>query len=775
MILKAYVQLKRATKNSLDGLLHLFKSEFAARIEIYAFFICLTFLFLIKAPIQFYLLGAGLFLALVAIEALNTAIEVMVDRISPEISQMGKNAKDLGSFAVMCHLCMSILFIVYIFAEMGVSHILSSLSSPMSKAVCAALLFILSIGYFSKHKIGTFSRLLLLIATFLILVGFSVYFTSDFFTGVGVDYRVFYHLGTGLSGAGVGEYSSLIVANVFYAALVAFSIFIIWDILGHKKRKISKFVSKLVSWNDAKFLTHSQASKTSQKAMGFGLILASLFIHPLTGNLFHYFSSTTAVSHAGLENYTAYENVKLKKKKNVIYIYLESFERKYLDQTLFPDLAPNMSALENGASYSFNDVGSAAGTTFTIGGIVGSQCGHPLFTLAQVNRSENFDVFMPYTTCLGDYLKQNKYNTVYMGGADSSFAGKSSFLKSHGYDKVIGLSDHTSEYEKASFHNWGIYDEFLFRSAKKEILNLSKSREPFALSLLTLDTHHPSGHLSPTCKDLKYDDGKNEMLNAVHCSDKLAGEFIQDLLKSNIAKDTVFVVSSDHLAFKNDAYDLLSRDPASRRNLLFIYDPDVRSSKVISKPATLLDVSPTILSLLGSNQNKLGYGTNLLSDAETLNEKIPDAIKANSFLLAQKQPLIDKLWKRPNLRQGLTIDVENERVVFRAGRWLKTPLIILSDETGEVQDIIFDHPNINLREGYLDKRAKKSDSFIWVDDCQSMGKLDRLAVSDNGLTADDWCVSYKNKKDTEPDGFVVEETRHLSSKWIRENVLGLAD
>ena len=56
-----------------------------------------------------------------------------------------------------------------------------------------------------------------------------------------------------------------------------------------------------------------------------------------------------------------------------------------------------------------------------------------------------------------------------------------------------------------------------------------------------------------------------------------------------------------------------------------------------------------------------------------------------------------------------------------------------------------------------------------------MGKLDRLAVSDNVLTADDWCVSYKNKKDTEPDGFVVEKTQHLSSKWIRENVLGLAD
>lgn len=57
------------------------------------------------------LLGAGataaelgifaiLFLILLAAEAINTAIEVLVDRISPEWSQMAKDAKDLGSLAV---------------------------------------------------------------------------------------------------------------------------------------------------------------------------------------------------------------------------------------------------------------------------------------------------------------------------------------------------------------------------------------------------------------------------------------------------------------------------------------------------------------------------------------------------------------------------------------------------------------------------------------------------------------------------------------------------
>lgn len=43
-----------------------------------------------------------LMLLLFSVEALNTAIEEVIDRISPEISTVGKHAKDLGSFAVFC-------------------------------------------------------------------------------------------------------------------------------------------------------------------------------------------------------------------------------------------------------------------------------------------------------------------------------------------------------------------------------------------------------------------------------------------------------------------------------------------------------------------------------------------------------------------------------------------------------------------------------------------------------------------------------------------------
>jgi diacylglycerol kinase (ATP) len=54
------------------------------------------------------LLALGL--VLVAVEALNTAIEVLVDHLSPGWSQFSRDAKDLGSLAVACTIGALVLY-----------------------------------------------------------------------------------------------------------------------------------------------------------------------------------------------------------------------------------------------------------------------------------------------------------------------------------------------------------------------------------------------------------------------------------------------------------------------------------------------------------------------------------------------------------------------------------------------------------------------------------------------------------------------------------------
>ncbi len=88
---------------SLAGAVRLFR-ETAFRHELLMAG-CLIGLFgYADAPFNAFMVLGVLLLALFAFEAINTAIEEIVDRISPEWSQTGRNAKDLGSFAVLCML-----------------------------------------------------------------------------------------------------------------------------------------------------------------------------------------------------------------------------------------------------------------------------------------------------------------------------------------------------------------------------------------------------------------------------------------------------------------------------------------------------------------------------------------------------------------------------------------------------------------------------------------------------------------------------------------------
>ena len=58
------------------------------------------------------LLALGLLL--IAVEALNTALEEVVDHLSPGWSEFAKNAKDLGSFAVACTLVATGLYAAWV-------------------------------------------------------------------------------------------------------------------------------------------------------------------------------------------------------------------------------------------------------------------------------------------------------------------------------------------------------------------------------------------------------------------------------------------------------------------------------------------------------------------------------------------------------------------------------------------------------------------------------------------------------------------------------------
>ena len=88
-----------ATAYSMAGLRRLW-AETAARLEFAGAGVIAVGFALRGAEVWHWLAAAALFALVLAVEALNTAIEELTDRLSPGWSRMARDAKDLGSLAV---------------------------------------------------------------------------------------------------------------------------------------------------------------------------------------------------------------------------------------------------------------------------------------------------------------------------------------------------------------------------------------------------------------------------------------------------------------------------------------------------------------------------------------------------------------------------------------------------------------------------------------------------------------------------------------------------
>lgn len=102
-----------AGRYSLQGFRRLI-GEAAFRHELLALAVGLALFAFVGATAGEFVTFIILMLVLFCVEAVNTAIEELVDRISPEISTVGRNAKDLGSFAVFCLLIANGLYAGYV-------------------------------------------------------------------------------------------------------------------------------------------------------------------------------------------------------------------------------------------------------------------------------------------------------------------------------------------------------------------------------------------------------------------------------------------------------------------------------------------------------------------------------------------------------------------------------------------------------------------------------------------------------------------------------------
>lgn len=94
-----------ASSYSLAGLKSCYKNEAAFRQELILFVLLLPVLILLPFPAVFKALLFSVNCLVLIVELLNSAIEALVDLVSPDYHVLAGRAKDMGSGAVLLSIC----------------------------------------------------------------------------------------------------------------------------------------------------------------------------------------------------------------------------------------------------------------------------------------------------------------------------------------------------------------------------------------------------------------------------------------------------------------------------------------------------------------------------------------------------------------------------------------------------------------------------------------------------------------------------------------------
>lgn len=491
----------------------------------------------------------------------------------------------------------------------------------LSISIIVLISFVALVLFSRLNKYWTVLYLLLATAYSLFII---TYLVADYLTGNGIDEAAKFHIFAGVEGHGFAQFADLVlIGSGLFLLSFAMVVFLIFKL----RKKIAHF---------------------SYKANIFAVLGISLamFYHPASAI---FITHTPIAELAGMKFKDFYRQPQIiqaadsTNQKNIIYIYAESVERTYLNEKVFPGLMPNLKKLEQEAT-SFTNVQQVINTGWTIAGMTATQCGIHFVSANELNLNKPFREsntqtgFFSKATCMGDILSDQGYRLEYLGGASLDFVNKGEFYKSHSFDSIKGLEELKPLLADPNHvSRWGVYDDELFNIAKSEMARLSKQEKPFGFFMLTLDTHSPNGHVSNFCKDVKYQDGSNPILNSVHCTDIQIANFVNYLRQQDYAKDTVIVISSDHLAMRNSAWDQLNS--VDRKNLVMILDPSKSEPRLIDTPMSMLDVGPSVFSALGLYVS-FGLGRDV-NQEKTLSQEFKNTI--NPILAGWREDVV-KFW-----------------------------------------------------------------------------------------------------------------------------------
>lgn len=332
-------------------------------------------------------------------------------------------------------------------------------------------------------------------------------------------------------------------------------------------------------------------------------------------------------------------------KRNLIYIMLESMETSYQDTSLGGaleyNLIPELTQLaQNHVNFSHNDtVGGfreVTGASWTVGAMVAHTAGVPLKVPDGISDWQNGygkdGEFLPGLHSLTGILKDRGYYQALMVGSDANFGGRKTYFETHGIDKVYDL--YTAWYDgtvQTGYWNdwWGFEDTILFEYAKKELTKMAAGDQPFAFTMLTVDTHHIGGYTCELCGS-NYEESYE---NAIACSSRQVTEFVQWIQAQPFYENTTVVITGDHCSMDKGYFSRNVEDGYTRHVYNCFINAAAEAAYTKNRQFSALDMFPTTLAAMGCTieGDRLGLGTNLFSNLPTMIERFGYSVFCNEL------------------------------------------------------------------------------------------------------------------------------------------------
>ena len=291
------------------------------------------------------------------------------------------------------------------------------------------------------------------------------------------------------------------------------------------------------------------------------------------------------------------------RKWNVIQITIESLSAEYVGCYGSPEyqpknLTPNLDRISRESLWFAR---CYAGGTRTVRGMEALSLSIPPIPGQSVLRRAGCENL----TTLGSVLRTRGYDTAFLYGGDGFFDNMNYFFEANGYD-IVDLPRQLKLGKQPTFANaWGACDEDAFAWSLEEADLSYASGKPFHHFVMTTSNHRPytwpAGKIDP---ELVGREG------GIAYTDYAIGAFLKAAQAKPWFKDTIFVIVADHCA-----------SVAGRRELevrkyeipLFIWSPGNVTPRKFDRMMSQVDVTPTVLGLLGADYLSRFVGTDALA------------------------------------------------------------------------------------------------------------------------------------------------------------------